>query len=140
MRFIAKKLIFVCFFISILAPFAAQAEIERTLWESSNRSDDLFWGGQQDEFAAASGLGAIPANPSIVVASIINFALGFMGILATAVIMLTGFKWMLSGGNADKIAECKKTLIGTVVGSIIIFSSLSVAQFVLDAVYNATLT
>jgi hypothetical protein len=139
MSFFSKKLVYIYFFVSLLTPFVAQAEIERTLWESSNRANDLFWGGQQDEFETASGLGTMSMHPSVAVANIINFALGFMGILATAIIVLTGFKWMLSGGNEDKIAECKKTLIGTVVGSIIIFSSFSVVQFFLDAVYDATL-
>jgi len=39
------------------------------------------------------------ANPTDVVVRIINVALGFLGLIAVAIILLGGFKWMTAGGN-----------------------------------------
>jgi hypothetical protein len=70
------------------------------------------------------------------VAGIVNIILGFLGILATLLILYGGFIWMTSQGSSDKIDKAKKIIINGVIGLIIIFSSYAIARFVLKEGYN----
>ncbi|PLX24720.1 hypothetical protein C0580_04375 [Candidatus Parcubacteria bacterium] len=72
------------------------------------------------------------------IAGVINVVLGFLGILATGIILLGGFKWMTSQGNSDKVDEAKKLIGAGVVGLAIVLVSYAVAQFVLLSLYNET--
>ncbi|MDP2812646.1 MAG: Ig-like domain-containing protein [bacterium] len=65
------------------------------------------------------------------IARIVNIALGFLGILATLIILYGGFIWMTSGGNADKVDKAKRTIINGVIGLLIILSSYAIARFIL---------
>ncbi|MBT4850001.1 hypothetical protein HON36_04070 [Candidatus Parcubacteria bacterium] len=72
------------------------------------------------------------------VAGIINIFLGFLGILATVIILYGGYIWMTSGGNADKIDRAKKIIINGVIGLAIILSSYAIARFLLQEGYDGT--
>jgi hypothetical protein len=65
------------------------------------------------------------------ISGIINVFLGFLGILATIIILYGGFVWMTSGGNAEKIDKAKRILINGVIGLLIILSSYAIARFIL---------
>jgi len=100
------------------------------------QADDLLWGGFYDNFQETSGLGS--RDPREMIVGIIRIALGFLGIIAVTIIILAGFKVMLSGGNEDKAAEAKAMLFNGIMGLIIILASLSLANFVINAILNAT--
>lgn len=70
------------------------------------------------------------------ITGIINIVLGFLGILATLIILLGGFKWMMSQGNSEKVDEAKKLIGSGVVGLVIIFVAYAVARFVLSSLQN----
>ena len=74
----------------------------------------------------------------IIAAKIIRIALSLLGIIAVGIIMYAGFTWMTSGGNEDKIATAKKTLINAVIGLTIIMASFAIVQFVISALSDAT--
>ncbi len=127
---ITKKQILSLIFVSLLAvSFLLPAE-------SFAQADDLVWGGYYDSVQQTSGLGS--RDPREMIVGIIRIALGFLGIMAVTIIILAGFKVMLSGGNEDKAAEAKAMLFNGVVGLIIILASLSLANFVINAILNAT--
>ncbi len=69
---------------------------------------------------------------------ILSVILGFLGIIATLIILLGGFKWMTSQGNTDKVDEAKKLIGAGVVGLVIILAAYAITRFVLSSVYNAT--
>ena len=73
------------------------------------------------------------------VAGVINVILGFLGILATGIILLGGFKWMTSQGNTDKVDEAKKLIGAGVIGLIIVLVALAVSRFILFSLRNETL-
>jgi len=73
------------------------------------------------------------------IAGVINVVLGFLGIIATGIILLGGFKWMTSQGNSDKVDEAKKLIGAGVVGLAIVLVAFAVAQFVLLSLYNETI-
>jgi Zn-dependent protease with chaperone function len=77
-------------------------------------------------------------DPREIVGSIINIALGFLGVIAVVIILMGGFKWMTAGGNEDKVAEAKKLLGAGVIGLIIVLVAWAVSTFIINAIYNAT--
>ncbi|MBT4850178.1 hypothetical protein HON36_05000 [Candidatus Parcubacteria bacterium] len=72
------------------------------------------------------------------IAGVINIVLGFLGILATVIILLGGFKWMTSQGSTDKVDEAKKLIGAGVVGLVIILTAYAVSRFVLESLANET--
>lgn len=77
-------------------------------------------------------------DPRAVVGRIINVVLGFLGVIAVAIILLGGFKWMTGGGNEDKVGEAKKLLGAGVIGLVIILMAWAIATFVINSIYTAT--
>jgi len=67
----------------------------------------------------------------MVIVDIIKTVLGFLGIIATVIILFAGFKWMTSGGNEENVTSAKKMLIAGVIGLVIILFSYALATFIL---------
>jgi len=103
---------------------------------AAQSANELFWGGFENTIRIETGLGN--AHPVQVIANLISVALGFLGIIAVVLIVLAGFKWMVSGGNEDKAAEAKKMLGQALIGIIIILASFAIANFVITQLANAT--
>jgi hypothetical protein len=83
-----------------------------------------------------TGLGN--ADPREIASSIINIALGFLGVLAVIIILIGGFKWMTAAGNEDQIADAKKVLMAGIIGLVIILASWGIATFVLTSLLKST--
>jgi len=77
-------------------------------------------------------------TPHETAAKIINVVLGFLGIIAVAVILIGGFKWMTAGGNDDKVAEGRKWIVSGVIGLAIVLAAWGIAKFVLEQLIAAT--
>ena len=93
-------------------------------WETVNQ------GGGLKEFDTVYGSNQT-RDIRMVVVDIIKSILGFLGIIATVIILFAGFKWMMAGGNEEKVGEAKKMLIAGVIGLAIILFSYALATFVL---------
>lgn len=89
-----------------------------------------------DPIAGEIALG--DTDPRTMAASIINVAMGFLGIIAVVIILLGGFKWMTAGGNEDKVGEARSLIGAGIIGLIIILASWSIATFVLNQLVDAT--
>ena len=77
-------------------------------------------------------------DPRDIAANLIQVGLTFLGILATIIILVGGFKWMTAQGNEDQVAEAKKIIIAGIVGLIVIFASWGIATFVLNTARSVT--
>ncbi|MDD5291301.1 MAG: Ig-like domain-containing protein [Patescibacteria group bacterium] len=88
------------------------------------------------EYGAQIGLG--DADPRIMIARVIQVALGFLGIIAVGLIMYAGWMWMTSEGNEEKIEKAKNILKNAIIGLIIILSSFAIASFILNKLTGAT--
>lgn len=71
-------------------------------------------------------------------ASIINVALGFLGIIAVVIVLLGGFKYMISGGNEEKTSEAKNLIVSGIIGLAIILSAWAITSFVVGKLITAT--
>ncbi len=94
------------------------------------------WAGREGEFQTQTGLGN--RDPRDIIGAVINVLLGFLGIIAVALILIAGFKWMTAAGNEDKVAEAKKLMAAGVIGLVIVLAAFALAQFVLRQMINAT--
>ena len=72
-------------------------------------------------------------------ATIINIALGFLGIIAVIIVMYGGFKWMTAAGNEEQVGEARKLIVGGVIGLLVIFMAWAIASFVGFKLQSATL-
>ncbi len=79
------------------------------------------------------------SDPRAIIGRIINVALGFLGVIAVAIILLGGFKWMTAGGNEEKTGEARKLLAAGVIGLVIIMASWAIATYVINALSDATI-
>ena len=77
-------------------------------------------------------------DPRIIIASIINTAMMFLGIIAVVIVLLGGFKWMTAAGNEEKVEEAKKLMGAGVIGLVIVLASWGIASFILNQLVNAT--
>ena len=103
----------------------------------SAAAGDSFWGGSgASGTAAQAGLGI--KDPRVVMAGIINTALGFLGIIAVVMILLGGFKYMTAAGAEEKIKDAKKIIIAGIIGLVIILSAFGIASFVISNLATAT--
>ncbi len=88
--------------------------------------------------AANIGLPVAPQNDiRELLVDIIRYILGFLGIIAVAVIMYAGFLWMTSAGDPARLERGKRTLINGVVGLIIILTSFAIVTFIVNLFHDS---
>jgi cysteine-rich repeat protein len=77
-------------------------------------------------------------DPTVIIGNIINYALGFIGIILVCFMVYGGFVWMTAAGNAERVDQAKKILINAVIGLVIVLMSWSIASFVINSLLGAT--
>lgn len=82
------------------------------------------------------GLGTADLESTVI--KIVQWALGFLGLVAVIMILIGGFQWMTAGGNEEKVAESKKLIIAGIIGLAIIFGAYAIASFVIQQLATAT--
>lgn len=87
-------------------------------------------------YGKATGLGEKDVRNTV--ASIINVALGLLGIVAVVIILIGGFEWMTAGGNEEKTGEARNRIFAGIIGLAIILSAYAIAQFVIKSLTAAT--
>lgn len=89
-----------------------------------------------NELAEPLGLGTRDVRDTI--ASIINVALGLLGIIAVVIVIYAGFLWMTAGGNDDQIKTAKGWMTGGIIGLVIVLSAYAIARFIVGSLLEAT--
>jgi TRAP-type C4-dicarboxylate transport system permease small subunit len=91
---------------------------------------------QGDPFGQNSLINLSTAGESkdifVVITSITNIILTFLGAIATLLFLYGGFKWFTSQGNSEQIEAAKKIMGAAVVGLAIIFASWAATQYIFD--------
>lgn len=85
-------------------------------------------------------LGDTNQDPREIIGRFIKFALGFLGLIAVAIILIGGFKWMTSGGSEEKTGEAKKLLSAGIIGLIIVLASWGLATWLIDSISTTVTT
>jgi len=86
---------------------------------------------QSSAFAEASHLKTSDKGLEESIIDIINVILGFLGLLLLIIIIYSGFQWMTSGGNEEKISEARKRLVSAVIGLGIVLGAWIIANAIM---------
>lgn len=72
----------------------------------------------------------LPGNsPSDTIFIIIRGFLQLVGLIALVLIMYAGFLWLTAAGNKDRIEKGQTVLLWSIIGLLLILSSLGIVQF-----------
>ena len=82
------------------------------------------------------GLGTEDLQSSVT--NIVNWVLGFLGLIAVILIIYAGVIWLTAAGNEDRIDKAKKILSAAVVGLIVILLAWASVIFVVGTTSNVT--
>jgi hypothetical protein len=129
MKISSKKLIAFAASLGLAATLSLPA---MALAQDTINANDLGVGAIQSSIKLGSG------DVRQTAARIINVALGFLGIIAVVIVLLGGFKYMISGGNEEKTAEAKKLIVSGIIGLAIILSAWAITSFVISRLVTAT--
>lgn len=88
------------------------------------------------EFGTTFGLGTADLESTVV--QIVQWALGFLGLIAVIFILYGGFVWMTAGGNEEKVSKAKKVIGAAVVGLIVVLVAWAIVIFVVQQTGEVT--
>ncbi|MEK7116178.1 MAG: pilin [Patescibacteria group bacterium] len=86
---------------------------------------------------SSAGITTSKGLPEII-GSIINVALGFLGIVFLVLLLYAGFLWMTAQGEPKTVDKAKDMLKQAIIGLIIIVAAFAVSNFVLTSLVNVT--
>ena len=68
--------------------------------------------------------------------TVINFALGSLGIIFLVLMLYAGFRWMTARGNEEHVTKAKDTLTSALLGLIVIVLSYGIVNLVMQNLIN----
>lgn len=84
----------------------------------------------ESAFRIKSGFTLGSSSVGSIVATIIQAFLGLLGIIFVILVIISGYNWMTSAGNEEKVTKAKETLTRAIIGLIIIISAYAITYFV----------
>ncbi|MCX6714586.1 MAG: Ig-like domain-containing protein [Candidatus Uhrbacteria bacterium] len=87
--------------------------------------------------AVGAGAGLPQTSLPILIAKIIRAVLGVLGIITVILVIYAGWLYMSAQGDPTKVAKSKKIITNAVIGLVIIFSSYSIASWILGKLLDA---
>lgn len=120
--------------VSLVATFAIVATIAIPAMTFAQSSSDPYG----VDAVGDSGLNLSGGDVRQTAARLINVALGFLGIIAVIIVLIGGFKYMLSGGDEKKTEDARKLIVSGIIGLAIILSAWAITSFVMSRLVEAT--
>lgn len=90
----------------------------------------------QTNLGTTFGLGTADLQSTVI--KIVQFVLGFLGLVAVIMILIGGFQWMTAGGNEEKVASAKKIISAAVIGLIVVLLAWAIVIFVVAQTNKVT--
>ena len=69
-----------------------------------------------------------------IISAVISAALLLAGVVAVAYLIVGGYKYITSSGNAEQAESAKTTITNSIIGLIVIFAAYVIVKFVLNAI------
>lgn len=85
-----------------------------------------------------SGVGE--SSPVLIIGTVIQFILGFVGIVFMLLVLYGGFSWMFAQGNEEKVTKARNLIIHSAVGLVITLSGYLITRVVVDLVLKSAST
>lgn len=95
-----------------------------------------------DKTAGAGGAGydVTKQSPLLMVNTIIQIALSFLGVIFLVLTIYGGFLWMTAAGDEGKVESAKKMITAAIIGLIIIVSAYAISYFVINKLIDGMLS
>ena len=74
----------------------------------------------------------LPHTSANNLSSILNIVFSVMGALALLMLVVAGLRYVLAGGDANKVTEAKRQIAYTLVGLVVILLAAGIVNFVLN--------
>jgi len=84
------------------------------------------------------GLNLAGGDIRVIIGRIVQVFLSIVGVVFLVLIIYSGWLWMSSAGDPNKINSAKKNLTNAVIGLVIILSSFGITQFIITSLQRAT--
>lgn len=81
----------------------------------------------KDNFTAGGDL-------TIIVKRVINVAMAVLGVVCVIMLIVGGYNYTMSGGDASKVTKAKNTILYAVIGLVIALLALAIVNFVIGGV------
>lgn len=85
--------------------------------------------------AGAFGLGT-NTDIRLAIIRVVQFLLGFLGLLAVLIILYGGYLWMTAAGNVQRVEQAKLVLRNGLIGLVIILSAYALVAFVIRTYFS----
>lgn len=117
--------------LALVSLFAAALALQpSTALAASSPKDEICAGiGEANDGSCGNG-----GDLTNVIRNIINIFSIIVGIVAVIMVMVSGFKYVTSGGDSGNVTSAKNTLIYAIVGIVVVAFSQFIVQFVLTKV------
>lgn len=113
--------------VPVAADFSSVNQVQAETWW-----DKVSEGGLKD-VGPAYGQTGTPADYydiRLFIARLVRVALEFLGLIFLILIVVAGFKWMLAGGDEEKVTAAKKQLTNGIIGLVITLAAFVIATYV----------
>lgn len=77
-----------------------------------------------------------PLTLEELVVKVLNWLIGASVILCVVMLIVSGFLYMTSGGNEDKVNKATKALVNAIIGLVISFIAVMLVNFILKKFLN----
>lgn len=96
---------------------------------------------QQTAFEKFGEASTLPTDDiAIIVARVIRAVFGVVGIIFTCLVIYAGFLYFLARGEPEPVKKSKRILQQSIIGLILMFSSYSIATYILNRLLEAAFT
>jgi len=82
-------------------------------------------------FAKQAGYTDQTKTPEYYIGLLLTGLFSFLGVIAIALLIYSGFTWMTARGNESKVAKAKENIIDVILGLIFIIGSYALTAFLL---------
>jgi hypothetical protein len=84
------------------------------------------------EFVQDIGVGGSTDDIRDQIRTLINIALGFLGVAGVIIVIYGGALWMTSAGDEEKVEKGKKTIVAGLIGLVIIGIAWTIVSYILN--------
>lgn len=139
------KLLSLAAFVALAAPVAAPAAVLAQTGDTGNATiqGSLCKGARDLTFTSTSQTGTCTDpqgenRANELIRKIINIISVIVGVVAVIMIIYGGFRYITSGGSAEKVTAAKNTILYGLIGLIIVALAQIIVRFVLSNLAGST--
>jgi cytochrome bd-type quinol oxidase subunit 2 len=85
---------------------------------------------------SAAGSGGDPKSINDTISNVINILSSLVGVVAVVMLIVGGFRYITSGGDSNRVASAKNTIIYALIGVVIVALAQIIVQFVLNKAHS----